>query len=126
MAAIPLNKPLLPITPTQDATGQPTVCHCCGRRAWGIGMNKAKGDPQYLCGECVLLIEDLRKVRRWDVYELQALDGAVEEMGNFIEEKGLTDLAFYDELDQRLLAKSAVVGFVDRLRQLVREGAAPF
>ncbi|NZD50522.1 hypothetical protein [Rhizobium leguminosarum] len=120
------GKPILPIHPTVDETGQPTVCNCCGRRAWGIGIGKGNGDPQYLCGECVLLVEELRKVRRWDVYELQALDGAVDEMGNYIEERGLTDLQYYDELDQRMLAKSAVVGFIDRLRQLVRDGAAPF
>ncbi len=130
MAAIPtreqqLAKAMLPMKPTADDQGNPTICHCCGRRAIGIGM-APKGDPQYVCGECVLLVEELRKVRRLDVYELAALDGAVDAMGDYINAKGLTDLQFYDELDQRLLAKAAVMGFADRLRKLLRDGAAPF
>jgi hypothetical protein len=121
-----LAKPIIPFTPTVDERGQPTICHCCGRRAIGIGITP-KGDPGYLCGECILLVEELRKVRRMDLYELAALDGAVDAMGDYIESKGnLTDLAHYDELDQRLLAKAAVMGFADRLRKLLREGAAPF
>lgn len=125
MTKLPTGRPILPFTPTQDETGQPTVCHCCGRRAIGIGI-APKGDPAYVCGECILLVEELRKVRRLDLYELAALDGAVDAMGDYINEKGLTDLQFYDELDQRLLAKAAVMGFADRLRKLLRDGSAPF
>jgi hypothetical protein len=122
-----LAKPILPMTPTIDEQGQPTVCHCCGRRSIGIGVGGPKGDPQYVCGECILLVEELRKVRRMDIYELAALDGAVDAMGDYIESKGnLTDLAHYDELDQRLLAKAAVMGFADRLRKLLRDGVSPF
>jgi hypothetical protein len=131
MAAIPtreqqLAKAMLPMKPTVDDQGNPTICHCCGRRSIGIGLGGPKQDPQYVCGECVLLVEELRKVRRLDVYELAALDGAVDAMGDYINAKGLTDLQFYDELDQRLLAKAAVMGFADRLRKLLRDGAAPF
>jgi hypothetical protein len=125
MSKIPTGKPIIPFSPTVDDTGQPTVCHCCGRRAIGIGIGAPKQDPAYVCGECVLLVEELRKVRRLDVYELAALDGAVDAMGDYINAKGLTDLQYYDELDQRLLAKAAVMGFADRLRKLLRE-EAPF
>lgn len=125
MTPLPTGKPILPFTPTVEDTGQPTVCHCCGRRAIGIGMAQ-KGDPQYVCGECILLVEELRKVRRLDLYELAALDGGVDAVGEYIAQKGITDLAFMDELDQRLIVKAAWMGSVDRLRKLLREGSAPF
>jgi hypothetical protein len=125
MTKLPTGRPILPFTPTVDETGQPTVCHCCGRRAIGIGI-APKGDPAYVCGECILLVEELRKVRRLDLYELAALDGGIDAVGEYIAEKGITDLAFMDELDQRLIVKAAWMGCVDRLRKLLRDGGAPF
>jgi hypothetical protein len=126
MSKIPTGKPILPFSPTVDENHNPTVCHCCGRRAIGIGIGAPKQDPQYVCGECVLLVEELRKVRRLDVYELAALDGGIDAVGEYIAAKGISDLAYFDELDQKLLVKAAWMGCVDRLRQLLREGSAPF
>lgn len=117
---------ILPFTPTVDDNHNPTVCHCCGRRAIGIGMGAGKGDPQYVCGECVLLVEELRKVRRMDIYEIAALDGGIDAAGEFIDAKGITDLQYFDELDQRLFVKAIWMGCADRLRKLLREGSAPF
>lgn len=127
MTAIPnLNKPAIPFTPTADAQGTPTVCRCCARRAigTGVGLTKPKDDPSYLCGECVLIIEDLAKMRRLDQFELQALDGGVDAVGEWLGERGITDLALLDELDARMLVKAAWLGCADRLRAVLRE--APF
>ena len=120
-----------PMSPTVDANENPTCCNICGRRAWSIGVGtnnpkeKLTGDPRYLCGECILLVENLRRVKRWDVYELKALDFAVEAVGEYIETHGITDLQFYDELQQRMLCKAAIQGFGDGIRRLVAD-EAPF
>jgi len=119
-----------PMTPTVDANENPTCCNICGRRAWSIGVGSANpkavlsGDPRYLCGECILIVEHIRKVKRWDVYELQALDYAVEAIGDYVASIGITELSAYDELNQRMLAKAAVQGFGDGMRKVLQE--APF
>lgn len=103
----------------------PAVCNCCGRHAIGIGIGDAK-EPRYLCGECVLLIEQIKQVRRMDPYELEALSGGVDAVGEYLEKIGKTDLADMDELDARMLVKAAWQGCADRLREVVRKGVAPF
>lgn len=128
MTKITLTKPITPFSPTQDDHGKPTICRVCARRAVGIGIGFAhQGDKDagFLCGECVLLIEELRKVRRLDVYELRALDFGVEAVGDYIATHGITDLSHFDELMQRMLVKSAWAGCADGLRKLVRD-EAPF
>lgn len=126
MSPLPTGKPILPITPTVDEHHNPTLCHCCGRHAVGIGFgDPSRGDPKYLCGQCVLLVEQLRTVRRMDAYELIALDAAVDRVGEWIESRGIgTELSYYDELDRRMLVKAAVEGFGDGLRAALKE--APF
>lgn len=127
MTKLPTGKPIIPFTPTVDATGDPTTCFCCGMRAVALGINPKPGDPQYLCRRCIVAIDDYKKIRRLDEFELAALDGGVDAVGEYIEQRGLgPDLSLYDELDQRMLVKAAVVGFSDRLRKLIAEGSAPF
>lgn len=128
MATMPASKPAMPFTPTVDPDGNPSVCHCCGRHAIGVGFgDPSKGDPKYLCRECVVIIEYIKSVRRLDFYELQALDGGVDAVGEWISNNGgITELAHYDELMQRMLVKAAWTGCVDRLRKLLRENEAPF
>jgi hypothetical protein len=125
MTPIPKRTNAIPVTPTQDDNGQPEVCYACGvRRAIGIGVgfqHKGDKDPRWLCAECAPLAAAVRQIKRFDVYELKALDGAVDEVGEFLTERGITDLALLDELDARMLCKRAVIGFGDRLRQLLRE-----
>ncbi len=53
-----------------------------------------------------MAIDDYKKIRRLDDYELKALDGGVEAVGEYIEEHGVTDLAFYDGLMQKMLVKA--------------------
>lgn len=128
MTPLPLGKPILPISPTEDEHGNPTVCRVCSMRAFGIGVgyqNRADKDPGYLCVECAALIETVRDMRRFDVYELKALDGCLEELGAIIDERGISDLNHFDELDAKMLCKRIVMAFGDTLRRLLRD-EAPF
>lgn len=104
----------------------PAVCWCCGRHAIGIGIGDAK-EPRYLCRECLTIMQQLRHVRRLDAYELDALDGGVDAVGEFIDSlQGKTELADYDELERRMLVKAAWLGCADRLRAVVAEKGVPF
>lgn len=123
----PATAAAYPMTPTVDASGTPTCCNICGRRSWAIGVGSANhkavlsGDPRYLCGECVLIVEHIRKVKRWDVFELAALDHAVEAIGDYVASIGITELAAFDDLNQRMLAKAAIIGFGDGMRKVLQE-----
>lgn len=104
----------------------PGVCWCCGQRATGIGVGAKKwnrGDFRWLCDECVPLIEKLKETAfsRLEILELEALNGGVDAVGDYIETKGITDLAYMDELDARLIVKAAWQGSVKRLRELIKE-----
>lgn len=118
--------PILPITPTVDEHDNPTVCRVCSMRAWGIGVGKpcdrdpAKRDPAYLCVECAVLIEAVRDMRRFDLYEIAALDGCVEALAAACEERGTFNLLDMDELDIKMIAKRIVVAFGDTLRAKLR------
>ncbi|MBB5664763.1 hypothetical protein GGE68_002960 [Rhizobium leguminosarum] len=118
--------PKTAFTPTVDAAGDPTTCFCCGMRAVALGINHTKGDTQYLCRRCIVAIDDYKKIRRLDDYELAALDGGVEAVGEWIEERGLWGVALddYDELDRRMLVKAAWSGAAARLREALKD--APF
>jgi len=120
----------IPFTPTVDADQNPTTCHCCGRRAWSIGVGtsnpkeKLSGDPKYLCGECMLIVEDLRRFKRLDVFELAALDHGVEAVGEYLDTIGIFDLTQMDELNRRMIVKAAWQGCAAGLRKELKD--APF
>jgi hypothetical protein len=121
----PTGKPIIPFTPTVDSAGDPTTCFCCGMRAVALGINHKPGDPQYLCRRCIVAIDDYKKIRALDQYELAALDGGVDAVGEWIAERGIgTELSVYDELDQRMLVKAAWEGCARGLRAALAE--APF
>lgn len=110
-------------------TDTPTTCHICSRHALGIGLgftHSRDKDPRWICHECALIIEDIRRVKNFDAFELKALDGAVDAVGVYLESLGKTELADFDELEQRMLCKAAVAGFGDRLRAIIRGDNAPF
>jgi hypothetical protein len=88
-------------------------------------QKKGDSDPRWLCGECAPLVSAIRSIRRFDTYELKAIDGCVEAVGEFLTERGVTDLALLDELDARMLCKRVVIAFGDTLRRLLRS-EAPF
>lgn len=104
-------------------TDQPLTCHCCQRHAVGLGI----GQPlRWLCKECADIAEHIKRVRRMDPYELIALDGGVDAVGEYLGQIGKTDLAEMDELEARMLVKAAWEGSGRRLRKLLIEGEAPF
>jgi hypothetical protein len=126
--AAKLNKAALPHTPTVDKDGNPTTCFVCARHAMSIGIgNIGRGeDPKYLCSECLLIVENVRAARRMDAYELQALDAGIEAVGDFINDiGGKTELADFDELEQRMLVKAAWEGCARGVRKAIAEGV-PF
>lgn len=125
MTKLPTGKPIIPFNPTVDPAGDPTTCFCCGMRAVALGINHQKGDPQYLCRRCIVAIDDYKKIKRLDEFELAALDAGVDAVGDWIAERGIgTELSNYDELDQRMLVKAAWEGCARGLRAALKE--APF
>ena len=129
MTKINLNKPAIPHQPTVDENHDPTACMACGRMAIGSGRgvftNKKMVDPGYLCKGCIVAIPDLSRLDRLSPYELQALDAGVEAVGEWILQRGAgTDLAHFDELDQRMLVKAAWLGCAQGVREALKE--APF
>lgn len=131
MTKLPTGKPLLPITPTCDADGTPTVCIACGRMSIGLGRAIKQGgkmmDPGFVCKGCIVKIGDLTKLDRLSQFELQALDAGVDAVGEWIAEHGVTDLAHYDELMQRMLVKAAWQGCIEGVRKaLADDREAPF
>lgn len=104
----------------------PGVCWCCGQRATGVGIGEKKwgrGDFRWICEDCVPIIDRLKETSyaRLDILELEALNGGVDAVGDYLETKGMTDLAHMDMLDARLIVKAAWQGSVKRLRELIRE-----
>lgn len=100
-----------------------TCSICQVNRATGIGLS-AKPPHQWVCVECSLLIEDIRRIKRMDAYEHRALDKVDDIAGGFAADHG-TDIAQYDELTRRMLWKTVVQGYGNALRAEIREGV-PF
>lgn len=115
-------------TPTVDTHGEPTCCYVCGMRAFGLGVNQDRRDkdPHYICKRCAMAIDDYKKIRCLDQFELQALDGGVDAVGDYLDEIGIYDLTAMDELNRRMIVKAAWEGCAARLRELLSEGSAPF
>lgn len=112
--------------PQQDTA--PNVCHVCGFTGCGIGIgftHSRDNDPRWLCADCSLLIEDIKKVKRLDAYELKARAGGMDAAGEFIEANG-ADLSAYTEEQALMLVGVIWKGCASRMRELLREGSAPF
>ncbi|ABF71345.1 p098 [Rhizobium phage 16-3] len=119
------GKPALPFTPTTDERGNPTTCRCCGMLAFGIGRATPHSkDPGFMCKPCMVAAGDLTKLDRVSLYEVKALESGVEAVGQWLSEKGITDLALMDELDAKLLVRAAWEGCARGVREALRE--APF
>ena len=107
---------------------EPTTCHVCGvGRAIGIGIgftHSRDKDPRWLCAECALIVEDIKRIKRMDAYELAALDKVDEIAGEYAADHG-TDMAAMDDLTRRMLWKTVVQGYGNALRAEIREGT-PF
>ncbi len=132
MTAIPkgaLGKPHLPITPTQDVNGNPTVCKACGGLAFGIGRanpsDRTKNpDPGYLCKPCIVAVGDLTKLDRLSIYEVKALEGGKAAGAEFLAERGISDVYLLDDLDILLFCKAIWQGCTEGVREALRD--APF
>ena len=105
----------------------PADCHVCGKHATGIGIGfttPRDKDPRWLCVECSLMIEDIKRVKRMDAYELAARAGGMDAAGPLVEEFG-TDLGAWSEEQVLFFCGRIWDGCADRLRQLIRT-EAPF
>lgn len=101
---------------------QPDICHVCGvQQDCGFGFDKPL---RWLCVDCAMLVEDIRKIKRMDAYELRALEKVDDIAGDFAAEHG-TDMAAMDDLTRRMLWKTVVQGYGRELRRAIRE-EAPF
>lgn len=105
-------------------TDDPTTCYVCTRHAIATGIG-TPADPRYLCKECIMSIDDLRKIKRPSAYELMARKGGVEAAAPLVAEFG-SDLALWDETQVEMFVGAVWKGCADRLRELVRDGSAPF
>lgn len=105
----------------------PADCHVCGMHAQGVGFEpKRKGEePRWLCGECLLIIEDIRRMKRPDPYELKARAGGMEAAGPLVEQWG-SDLGEWDEEQVLQFCGTIWKGCAAEMRRLIREGEAPF
>lgn len=101
----------------------PEVCFC-GRHAIGVGIGNPNA-PVWLCQECSLMIDEIKRVRRPSAYELAARAGGMEAAGELIDKWG-GDLSEYTEEQALMLCGAIWKGTCDRLRQLIREEGSPF
>lgn len=125
MAKLQTGRPILPIQPTQDENHNPTVCKACGGLAIGLGRSTpGSRDPGFLCKPCIVAVGDLTKLDRLSLYEVKALEGGKEAGGQWLAEKGITDVALLDDLDILLFCKAIWQGCTDGVREALRE--APF
>jgi hypothetical protein len=101
---------------------EPEVCHVCGRRAIGIALPGGRRDDHaWLCAECYPLLEYVKSVRRWDAYELKAIDAVDGATSDFAAEHG-TDIAAMDETTRRALWRCVLRSWQDGIRAGLREG----
>ncbi|RWN51411.1 MAG: hypothetical protein EOS04_24380 [Mesorhizobium sp.] len=114
-------------TPTIDEH-TPADCHFCGKHAIGIGIgftSQRDKDPKWLCAECGLILEDFKRIKRVDAYELRARQGGMDAAGPLVEEWG-ADLSEWTEEQVLMFCGRIWDGCAAELRRLVREQAVPF
>lgn len=104
----------------------PETCVCCGRQAIGVGFAGRKPeDNTWICGECVPLLEYIKDVRRWSLYEVKALEAVDAATGDYAADHG-TDIALFDEPTRRGLWTCAIKAHQAEIRRLVKSGDAPW
>jgi len=106
----------------------PNVCHICGFTGCGIGIgftSPRDNDPRWLCTDCTMLIEDIKKVKRMTAYEMRAREGGVEAAAPVIAAYG-SRLEEYTDEQAAELAGVIWAGCAKRLREIIRSGDAPF
>lgn len=106
-------------------THEPAECFVCQRRATGLGVGDIR-NPKWLCQECSTIAEQIRSTKRLDMYEVNALGDAMNDVGAYLSEIGKTNLADFEDIEARELVKRAVLGFGRSIRKQIREHRAPF
>lgn len=104
---------------------EPADCWLCHRHAEGLGVGTPQ-QPKWLCKECLVMADDIRRARRLDAFEVLALTDAGADGGAYLDSLGKTDLAELTEHEFRDFVRKVVLGFGASLRQQIREGRAPF
>lgn len=106
----------------------PANCAVCGRHALGVGLEPAKRgeEPRYLCAECLTHLEYIKSVRRFDPYEIKAAKMAGEQAGALLDQWDKTDLGALSEEEWGLFCRTMCQSFGDSMRQLIRNGEAPW
>jgi len=104
---------------------EPADCCVCHRRAEGIGIGSPQS-PRWLCKECSVMADDIRRARRLDPFEVAALNDAGADGGEYLDSLGKTDLADLTEHEYREYVRRVVLGFGASIRAQIREGRAPF
>ncbi|MDI6028322.1 hypothetical protein QBK99_19195 [Corticibacterium sp. UT-5YL-CI-8] len=99
----------------------PDICACCGRHAVGIGFDRP---TRWLCAECLPLIEYVKDIRRWDPYEVKALDAVDDATGEFAASIAKTDIAEFTDEERRGLWRCAIKAHQAEIRRLVRTDEA--
>lgn len=102
----------------------PDICHVCGRRAIGVGVGNPQRDPRWLCTECLPLIEYVKNIRRWDPYEIKALEAVDEATGEYAASVDKTDIAEFSDEERRGLWSAAIKAHQAEIRRLVRTDEA--
>lgn len=104
----------------------PADCWFCGQRATGLGIaGRTAADNKWLCMECAVMAEDVRRIRRPDAYKLKARAGGIDAAKPFFAEHGY-DMSEWDEEAALMFVGAVWDGCSKRLRELVREDNAPF
>lgn len=108
----------------------PSNCWLCGAgHATGIGANGDWGkrygkdtiEPKWLCEECKHLCARVKEMKHSDLWEVHALDGGVEAVGEYLDTIGIFNLEHMDGLQARMMVKAAWQGCARKLRKDLEE-----
>lgn len=110
------------------ADHDPADCYYCGERAVGLGVGFTTSrdkDPKWICIPCSMLLDDYKRVNDLDAYRKKAREGGVEAAAPVIAAYG-SHLEEYTDEQAAELAGVIWAGCAGRMRELIRNGDAPF
>ena len=116
-----------PFTPT-NPNGNIGPCLVCGRHATGLGLGttaRDRKDPRWLCEMCIPLVEHIRSIQKFDMYEHNAVTEAVEAVGPLVQRNG-ADLSQWDEEQVEEFAREIWLQCGASIRRQVKDKEVPF